>query len=124
MIGNTILSIGKLNSDSRGSSIGHNIDVGSFADRDMVMRYHYGLGIGHTYSHARPVSMTPSAHQPHPTNTEDDASHVDDSEHSTESLEFESERSDLEPDEESGRESDSDSESNFGWMRWRRCGYL
>ncbi|KJA12845.1 hypothetical protein HYPSUDRAFT_210068 [Hypholoma sublateritium FD-334 SS-4] len=25
--------------------------VNRFADRDMVMRYHWGLGIGHTYSH-------------------------------------------------------------------------
>jgi hypothetical protein len=23
----------------------------SFVDRDMVMRYHWGLGVGHTYSH-------------------------------------------------------------------------
>lgn len=24
---------------------------GSFVDRDMVMRYHFGLGVGHVYSH-------------------------------------------------------------------------
>ncbi|KJA18100.1 hypothetical protein HYPSUDRAFT_145489 [Hypholoma sublateritium FD-334 SS-4] len=30
-----------------------------FADRDMAMRYHWGLGIGHTYSHGRSV---PSQH--------------------------------------------------------------
>jgi hypothetical protein len=23
-----------------------------FVDRDMLMRYHYGLGVGHTYSHS------------------------------------------------------------------------
>ncbi|KAF8956820.1 hypothetical protein BDZ97DRAFT_1763402 [Flammula alnicola] len=27
--------------------------VNRFADRDMTMRYHWGLGIGHTYSHGR-----------------------------------------------------------------------
>ena len=25
--------------------------VSSFVDRDMVMRYHWGLGVGHTYVH-------------------------------------------------------------------------
>ena len=25
--------------------------VSSFVDRDMVMRYHWGLGVGHTYAH-------------------------------------------------------------------------
>ncbi|KJA21682.1 hypothetical protein HYPSUDRAFT_111821, partial [Hypholoma sublateritium FD-334 SS-4] len=30
--------------------------VNRFADRDMMMRYHWGLGIGHTYSHGREVS--------------------------------------------------------------------
>ena len=24
-----------------------------FVDRDMLMRYHWGLGVGHTYSHVR-----------------------------------------------------------------------
>ena len=24
----------------------------SFVDRDMVMRYHWGLGVGHVYSHS------------------------------------------------------------------------
>ena len=27
-----------------------------FADNDMVMRYHYGLGVGHTYAHPRTSS--------------------------------------------------------------------
>ena len=25
----------------------------SFVDRDMFMRYHWGLGVGHTYTHSR-----------------------------------------------------------------------
>lgn len=29
---------------------------GSFVDRDMVMRYHFGLGVGHVYSH-QPASI-------------------------------------------------------------------
>lgn len=29
----------------------------SFADRDMVMRYYWGLGIGHAYSHATPMTL-------------------------------------------------------------------
>ncbi|KJA15800.1 hypothetical protein HYPSUDRAFT_148660 [Hypholoma sublateritium FD-334 SS-4] len=29
--------------------------VNRFADRDMTMRYHWGLGVGHTYSHGRDV---------------------------------------------------------------------
>lgn len=29
----------------------------SFADRDILMRYHWGMGVGHTYAHA----MTPSS---------------------------------------------------------------
>ena len=26
--------------------------LSSFVDRDMVMRYHWGLGVGHVYSHS------------------------------------------------------------------------
>ena len=31
-----------------------------FADRDMIMRYQWGLGIGHTYSHGICLSTHPS----------------------------------------------------------------
>ena len=31
------------------------IMVSSFVDRDMVMRYHWGLGVGHTYAYGRGV---------------------------------------------------------------------
>ncbi|KJA26291.1 hypothetical protein HYPSUDRAFT_133110, partial [Hypholoma sublateritium FD-334 SS-4] len=31
--------------------------VNRFVDRDMVMRYHWGLGVGHTYSHGRDVLL-------------------------------------------------------------------
>ena len=30
----------------------------SFVDRDMFMRYHWGLGIGHSYTHSRKVDTT------------------------------------------------------------------
>ncbi|KJA19277.1 hypothetical protein HYPSUDRAFT_99107, partial [Hypholoma sublateritium FD-334 SS-4] len=33
--------------------------VNRFADRDMTMRYHWGLGIGHTYSHGRQHTTPP-----------------------------------------------------------------
>jgi hypothetical protein len=29
--------------------------IGRFVDRDMLMRYHWGLGIGHAYSHIQPA---------------------------------------------------------------------
>lgn len=29
----------------------HNSESTSFADRDTLMRFHYGLGVGHVYSH-------------------------------------------------------------------------
>ena len=32
----------------------------SFADRDMMMRYHWGLGVGHTYAH-RKTTVPPNA---------------------------------------------------------------
>jgi hypothetical protein len=35
----------------------------SFADRDMVMRYYYGLGVGHTYAHEE-ASKSASTYQP------------------------------------------------------------
>lgn len=34
-----------------------------FVDRDMLMRYHWGLGIGHTYSHAEVFDQQKSATQ-------------------------------------------------------------
>ncbi|KJA21107.1 hypothetical protein HYPSUDRAFT_141225, partial [Hypholoma sublateritium FD-334 SS-4] len=53
-----MFSVGKSHSDGIGLSkmSGDEDDwngyyVNRFADRDMVMRYHWGLGIGHTYSH-------------------------------------------------------------------------
>lgn len=43
----------------------------SFADRDMLMRYHWGLAVGHVYSHRD--SQPAGQHEPH-SNT---AEHVD-----------------------------------------------
>lgn len=105
------------------------MSVGSFADRDMVMRYHYGFGIGHTYSHTQPASMIPSAQQQayqerncDGMDDEDDANHTDGSKRPADTLEIEfdelesdepssSTGSDSEPDDESG---DSDTESILG----------
>lgn len=89
----------------------------------MAMRYHFGLGIGHTYSHAHLdlVSTAVSSQRPHSNNMGDDASHVADSERMPESLE--SEPSDIESDSSSPdgsdseldeRSEESDSESALG----------
>ena len=31
--------------------------ISRFVDRDMVMRYHWGLGVGHVYAHNRRVEI-------------------------------------------------------------------
>ena len=37
--------------------------VTRFVDRDMLMRYHWGLGIGHSYTHTkRPSEVNPYSH--------------------------------------------------------------
>lgn len=41
-----------------------------FVDRDMVMRYHWGLGVGHIYSHdttTHPLATVPLTSSPKPT---------------------------------------------------------
>ena len=43
-----------------------------FADRDMIMRYHWGIGIGHTYSHGICLSTHPST-ESIPSETHDDS---------------------------------------------------
>lgn len=83
----------------------------------MIMRYHFGLGIGHMYSHTQPVPTTPPPQQPCPSECTME-SHINELEHPTDSLQsepadFESvpsspNGSDLESDEECV-ESESDS---------------
>lgn len=83
----------------------------------MAMRYHFGLGIGHTYSHEHMGSTTPLPH-PSEGNMEDEGddlcgpsdslqSELNDSESDRSSADG----SDSEPDEGSGK---SDSESILG----------
>lgn len=36
-----------------------------FLDRDMVMRYHWGLGVGHVYSHGRTAGRATAPSNPH-----------------------------------------------------------
>ncbi|KAG1881540.1 hypothetical protein C8R48DRAFT_587375 [Suillus tomentosus] len=53
----------------------HEYYINSFVDRDTVMRFHYGLGVGHVYSHqANPSSTqdTPCPIAQTPTQTEDE----------------------------------------------------
>ncbi|KAJ3537968.1 hypothetical protein NMY22_g5372 [Coprinellus aureogranulatus] len=38
--------------------------INPFADRDMVMRYHWGMGVGHVYSHKRSAIAAPSTPPP------------------------------------------------------------
>jgi hypothetical protein len=50
-----------------------------FADRDMVMRYHWGLGIGHVYSHGRGPYLHDNYWAPdlaEPDNTNEGESHL------------------------------------------------
>lgn len=86
----------------------------SFADRDMVMRYYWGLGIGHAYSHATPMTLTNidsgfhSAPQPPSSNdVEHVAKEFDDLEHDAELLS----EIDFEPPSPVGSESETDSDS-------------
>ena len=43
--------------------LAHNLKSHSvrFVDRDMVMRYHWGLGVGHVYAYSRPSESTNQA---------------------------------------------------------------
>lgn len=103
MIGYTITSTGESESDSP-KSLAFTKYVASFADRDMVMRYHFGLGIGHAYSHTQPPCPSGCITESH--NDLDDLERLTDSLES-EHADFESVTSspggsDLESDEECG----------------------
>jgi hypothetical protein len=50
-----------------------------FADRDMLMRYHWGLGIGHVYSHGHDLYLHDNYRAPDlgaPDNTNEGESHL------------------------------------------------
>lgn len=32
------------------------LHIGRFVDRDMLLRYYWGMGVGHTYAHIKPAS--------------------------------------------------------------------
>ena len=52
MTGDSIVLTGELNMNQRNLNLSNLvIPFSSFVDRDMLMRYHWGLGVGHTYAH-------------------------------------------------------------------------
>lgn len=57
MIGVNIMLIGK----SGASFQKHRAHYFRFVDRDMLMRFHFGLGVGHVSSHYRPTQSVPKA---------------------------------------------------------------
>lgn len=70
MIGVDTTSIGELGAPSH-THWAHHF---RFVDRDMVMRFHFGLGVGHVYSHHRPTQpeLQPEGSVTHATLTHDD----------------------------------------------------
>ena len=93
--------------------------LSSFIDRDMLMRYHWGLGIGHAYVHTTVASPNSKSHSSFPSSEPPNSS-----KHDTDNCRHdkinegdiadESELLEFEPDSESGSESHSDLESVLG----------
>ena len=94
----------------------------SFVDCDMVMHYHWGLGIGHTYAHATASTESQfhsTSQWPQPLHSQhdmEDCRHVNDEinedrDLANTELDFDLE---FEPGSESGEQSESDSESILG----------
>jgi hypothetical protein len=52
-----------------------------FADRDMLMRFHWGKGIGHNYAHGAVPCATSTTIHPHQMGTQSDDSEVEDDQH-------------------------------------------
>jgi hypothetical protein len=124
MTGSSIISTGEVESGLKLNQL-NLIILSSFVDRDMLMRYHWGLGIGHTYSHTAAStdcqfrSISPWPQPPHSSrHMEDSGNHPGDETNESEDLadstqtelDFELE---FEPDSESSG-SQSDSESVLG----------
>ena len=92
-----------------------------FVDRDMLMRYHWGLGIGHTYSHNSPAASqfcrTSQCSLPPYHVTQDHIDEKNGGESLADDLQTESDFNELEFEPEgsdSGIESQSESESILG----------
>ena len=51
----------------------------SFADRDMLMRYHWGLGISHTYSHGNGLQYSTNLNPSITSDLENEDNHLEDS---------------------------------------------
>jgi len=46
--------------------------INRFVDRDMVMRYHWGYGVGHTYAHHNYRPTRPQPRSDHPLQDSED----------------------------------------------------
>ena len=94
----------------------NSIILSSFVDRDMLMRYHWGLGIGHQYAHTT-ASVNSQSFSPSPSHSNGSAmedyrnltDEVNEGDHSAVEQDLEAE---AEPD--SGLDEKSDSESALG----------
>lgn len=51
LIGQSIMLVGKHDATSNTVTVANFEYIHRFADRDMMMRFHVGLGIGHAYAH-------------------------------------------------------------------------
>ncbi|KAF8440941.1 hypothetical protein L210DRAFT_3645184 [Boletus edulis BED1] len=83
--------------------------INCFVDRDMLMHYHFGLGIGHVYSHTQP-STSGSIMESSNNDTEHPGDSLDSGHADLDSVTSSSDGSDPESDEE------LDSESVLGYF--------
>lgn len=104
MIGVDTTSIGELGAPPRT----HRAHYLRFVDRDMLMRFHFGLGVGHVYSHHRPTQP-----EPQPEGSAAYATSPHDVEDSVETDEVENQEDSEDDDEDGGTEGGSDAEQWF-----------
>ena len=117
MTGRNIVLTGEFKPGQHHLNKSDSIMVSSFVDRDMLMRYHWGLGIGHQYAHTTASIEISSQSHSNGRDMEDYRHFADevngdnDSAAATPTVEL-----DLEPESEPDSESDeqSDSESILG----------
>lgn len=107
-IGNAITSTGESESDLFKPFANY---MASFVDRDMLMRYHFGLGIGHIYSHTQPSCPSGSITESRNNDSEHLSNSLESGHADFESVTSSSDRSDPESDEE---HEELDSESILG----------
>ena len=98
------------------------IPLSSFVDRDMLMRYHWGLGIGHTYAHntssteslLRSTSQRTQPLHSRRHDVEDHKCHVDDEIDESGDADSTETEWDFEQDSECGESQSDESESILG----------